>query len=157
MVAWIGTAYAQEDAAAAYAQLRAVADQFRPKVPRLGATPAAKASASSLWASMPGRQWTFVRAASPAAEGCLSGPGSSERRLGSDGDGSRSEDGFPFRHFEQVEAPRLFEAHRAVGAPDLTLPDDAADVVGAPPARRPAPILFAEKQEAVGNSCIHRV
>ncbi|UFN48526.1 IS256 family transposase [Roseomonas sp. OT10] len=35
--AWIGTAYAQEDAAAAHAQWRTVADQLRPKVPRLAA------------------------------------------------------------------------------------------------------------------------
>ena len=35
--AWIGTAYAQEDAAAAHAQWRSVADQLRPKVPRLAA------------------------------------------------------------------------------------------------------------------------
>lgn len=34
---WIGTAYAQEDAAAAHAQWRTVADQLRPKVPRLAA------------------------------------------------------------------------------------------------------------------------
>jgi putative transposase len=33
--AWIGTAYAQEDAAAAHAQWRMVADQIRPKVPKL--------------------------------------------------------------------------------------------------------------------------
>jgi transposase-like protein len=33
--AWIGTAYAQEDAPAAHAQWRTVADQLRPKVPRL--------------------------------------------------------------------------------------------------------------------------
>jgi transposase-like protein len=33
--AWIGTAYAQEDAAAAHAQWRAVADQLRPKAPKL--------------------------------------------------------------------------------------------------------------------------
>jgi putative transposase len=33
--AWIGTAYAQEDAAAAHAQWRSVADQLRPKVPKL--------------------------------------------------------------------------------------------------------------------------
>ena len=33
--AWIGTAYAQQDAAAAHAQWRTVADQFRPKVPKL--------------------------------------------------------------------------------------------------------------------------
>jgi len=33
--AWIGTAYAQEDAAAAHAQWRTVADQLRPKVPKL--------------------------------------------------------------------------------------------------------------------------
>jgi hypothetical protein len=37
VAAWIGTAYAQEDAAAAHAQWRTVADQFRPKVPRLAA------------------------------------------------------------------------------------------------------------------------
>lgn len=35
--AWIGTAYAQEDAAAAHAQWRTVADQLRPKVPKLAA------------------------------------------------------------------------------------------------------------------------
>jgi transposase-like protein len=35
--AWIGTAYAQEDAAAAHAQWRNVADQLRPKVPKLAA------------------------------------------------------------------------------------------------------------------------
>lgn len=35
--AWIGTAYAQEDAAAAHAQWRSVADQLRPKVPKLAA------------------------------------------------------------------------------------------------------------------------
>ncbi|MBC4019407.1 IS256 family transposase [Siccirubricoccus deserti] len=35
--AWIGTAYAQEDAASAHAQWRTVADQLRPKVPRLAA------------------------------------------------------------------------------------------------------------------------
>lgn len=33
--AWIGAAYAQEDAAAAHAQWRTVADQLRPKVPKL--------------------------------------------------------------------------------------------------------------------------
>jgi len=33
--AWIGTAYAQEDAAAAHAQWRTLADQLRPKVPKL--------------------------------------------------------------------------------------------------------------------------
>jgi transposase-like protein len=33
--AWIGTAYAQEDAVAAHAQWRTVADQLRPKVPKL--------------------------------------------------------------------------------------------------------------------------
>jgi transposase-like protein len=33
--AWIGTAYVQEDAAAAHAQWRTVADQLRPKVPKL--------------------------------------------------------------------------------------------------------------------------
>jgi transposase-like protein len=33
--AWISTAYAQEDAAAAHAQWRTVADQLRPKVPKL--------------------------------------------------------------------------------------------------------------------------
>ena len=33
--AWIGTAYAQEDAAAADTQWRTVADQLRPKVPKL--------------------------------------------------------------------------------------------------------------------------
>lgn len=33
--AWIDTAYAQEDAAAAHAQWRTVADQLRPKVPKL--------------------------------------------------------------------------------------------------------------------------
>lgn len=33
--AWIGTAYAQEDSAAAHAQWRTVADQLRPKVPKL--------------------------------------------------------------------------------------------------------------------------
>ena len=33
--AWIGTAYAQEDAATAHAQWRTVADQLRPKVPKL--------------------------------------------------------------------------------------------------------------------------
>jgi putative transposase len=33
--AWIGTAYAQDDAAAAHTQWRTVADQVRPKVPRL--------------------------------------------------------------------------------------------------------------------------
>ncbi|MGK7866353.1 IS256 family transposase [Falsiroseomonas sp. E2-1-a20] len=33
--AWIGTAYAQEDATAAHAQWRTVADQLRPKVPKL--------------------------------------------------------------------------------------------------------------------------
>jgi putative transposase len=33
--AWIGTAYAQDDAAAAHAQWRTVADQLRPKVPKL--------------------------------------------------------------------------------------------------------------------------
>lgn len=33
--AWIGTAYAQEDAAAAHSQWRTVADQLRPKVPKL--------------------------------------------------------------------------------------------------------------------------
>jgi transposase-like protein len=33
--AWIGTAYAQEDATAAHAQWRIVADQLRPKVPKL--------------------------------------------------------------------------------------------------------------------------
>jgi transposase-like protein len=33
--AWIGTAYAQEDAAAAHTQWRTVADQLRPKVPKL--------------------------------------------------------------------------------------------------------------------------
>ena len=35
--AWIGTAYVQEDAAAAHAQWRTVADQLRPKVPKLAA------------------------------------------------------------------------------------------------------------------------
>jgi putative transposase len=35
--AWIGTAYAQDDAPAAHAQWRNVADQLRPKVPRLAA------------------------------------------------------------------------------------------------------------------------
>ena len=35
--AWIGTAYAWEDAAAAHAQWRMVADQLRPKVPKLAA------------------------------------------------------------------------------------------------------------------------
>jgi putative transposase len=35
--AWVGTAYAQEDAAAAHAQWRTVADQLRPKVPKLAA------------------------------------------------------------------------------------------------------------------------
>jgi putative transposase len=35
--AWIGTAYAQEDAAAAHAQWRTVADQLRPKAPKLAA------------------------------------------------------------------------------------------------------------------------
>jgi hypothetical protein len=35
--AWIGTAYAQEDAAAAHAQWRTAADQLRPKVPKLAA------------------------------------------------------------------------------------------------------------------------
>ena len=35
--AWIGTAYAQDDAAAAHAQWRTVADQLRPKVPKLAA------------------------------------------------------------------------------------------------------------------------
>ena len=35
--AWIGTAYAQEDATAAHAQWRTVADQLRPKVPKLAA------------------------------------------------------------------------------------------------------------------------
>jgi transposase-like protein len=35
--AWIGTAYAQEDAPAAHAQWRSVADQLRPKVPKLAA------------------------------------------------------------------------------------------------------------------------
>ncbi len=35
--AWIGTAYAQEDAVAAHAQWRTVADQLRPKVPKLAA------------------------------------------------------------------------------------------------------------------------
>jgi transposase-like protein len=33
--AWIGTAYAQEDAAADHAQWRTVADQLRPKAPKL--------------------------------------------------------------------------------------------------------------------------
>lgn len=33
--AWIGIASAQEDAAAAHAQWRTVADQLRPKVPKL--------------------------------------------------------------------------------------------------------------------------
>jgi transposase-like protein len=33
--AWIGTAYAQDDAASAHAQWRTVADQLRPKVPKL--------------------------------------------------------------------------------------------------------------------------
>jgi transposase-like protein len=33
--AWIGTAFAQDDAPAAHAQWRTVADQLRPKVPRL--------------------------------------------------------------------------------------------------------------------------
>ena len=33
--AWIGTAYAQEDSAAGHAQWRTVADQLRPKVPKL--------------------------------------------------------------------------------------------------------------------------
>ncbi|MCX7792283.1 MAG: IS256 family transposase [Chloroflexaceae bacterium] len=37
VAAWIGTAYAQEDAAAAHAQWRTVADQLRPKVPKLAA------------------------------------------------------------------------------------------------------------------------
>lgn len=35
--AWIGTAYAQDDAASAHAQWRTVADQLRPKVPKLAA------------------------------------------------------------------------------------------------------------------------
>ncbi len=35
--AWIGTAYAQEDAGSAHAQWRTVADQLRPKVPKLAA------------------------------------------------------------------------------------------------------------------------
>ncbi len=35
--AWIGTAYAQDDAAAAHAQWRTVADQLRPKVAKLAA------------------------------------------------------------------------------------------------------------------------
>jgi transposase-like protein len=35
--AWIGIAYAQEDAAAAHIQWRTVADQLRPKVPKLAA------------------------------------------------------------------------------------------------------------------------
>ena len=35
--AWIGTAYAQEDAAAAHTQWRTVVDQLRPKVPKLAA------------------------------------------------------------------------------------------------------------------------
>ncbi|MCG7353739.1 IS256 family transposase [Roseomonas mucosa] len=35
--AWIGTAYAQEDAASAHAQWRTVADQLRPKIPKLAA------------------------------------------------------------------------------------------------------------------------
>ena len=35
--AWIGTAYAESDAAAAHAQWRTVADQLRPKVPKLAA------------------------------------------------------------------------------------------------------------------------
>ena len=35
--AWIGTAYAQEDATAAHLQWRTVADQLRPKVPKLAA------------------------------------------------------------------------------------------------------------------------
>ena len=35
--AWIGTAYAEADAAAAHAQWRTVADQLRPKVPKLAA------------------------------------------------------------------------------------------------------------------------
>ena len=35
--AWIGTGYAQEDAAAAHTQWRTVADQLRPKVPKLAA------------------------------------------------------------------------------------------------------------------------
>jgi transposase-like protein len=35
--AWIGTACAQEDAASAHAQWRTVADQLRPKVPKLAA------------------------------------------------------------------------------------------------------------------------
>ena len=33
--AWIGTAYAEADAPAAHAQWRRVADQLRPKVPKL--------------------------------------------------------------------------------------------------------------------------
>ena len=33
--AWVGTAFAQDDAPAAHAQWRNVADQLRPKVPRL--------------------------------------------------------------------------------------------------------------------------
>ena len=33
--AWIGTAYAEGDAAAAHAQRRSVADQLRPKLPKL--------------------------------------------------------------------------------------------------------------------------
>ena len=37
LAAWIGTAYAQADAAAAHAQWRSVADQLRPKVPKLAA------------------------------------------------------------------------------------------------------------------------
>ncbi len=36
-LAGIGTAYAQEENAAAHAQWRTVADQIRPKVPRLAA------------------------------------------------------------------------------------------------------------------------
>ena len=37
VAAWIGTAFAQEHAPAAHAQWRTVADQLRPKVPRLAA------------------------------------------------------------------------------------------------------------------------
>lgn len=35
--AWIGTAFAEADASAAHAQWRTVADQLRPKVPKLAA------------------------------------------------------------------------------------------------------------------------
>jgi hypothetical protein len=41
--AWIGTAYAQEDAAAAHAQWHTVADQLRPKVPTGGSIDPAQA------------------------------------------------------------------------------------------------------------------